>query len=126
MATMAACPTLRDVALETEPNVAVIVVMPCAALVARPALLVSLLTIATGTEEEFHVTVAVMSFELPSVYVPLARNCSVVPKAIVGACGVIAIDTNAAGLTTRVAELLTPADAMPMVVDPVPKLVVNP
>jgi hypothetical protein len=126
MDTMAACPTLRVVALETEPKVAVIVVMPCAALVARPALLVSLLTIATCTEEEFHVTVAVMSFELPSVYVPLARNCCVVPKAIVGACGVIAIDTNAAGLTTRVAELLTPADAMPMVVDPVPKLVVNP
>jgi hypothetical protein len=124
MDTMAACPTLRVVELETAPNVAVIVVVPCAALVAKPT--VSVLMTAVDTEEELHDTVAVMFFELPSLYVPLARNCCAVPKAIVGACGVIAIDTNAAGLTTRVAVLLTPAKEMPMVVGPVPTLLVNP
>ena len=53
-------------------------------------------------------------------------NCCIVPKAIVGVCGLIAIETSAAGFTTRVAVALTAPELMPIVVVPAPKLVANP
>ena len=39
--------------------------------------------------------------------VPVALNCSVMPTAIEGTAGVIAIDTSAAGVTSRVVEPVT-------------------
>ncbi len=56
----------------------------------------------------------------------MAANCCVVPKAMVGICGLIAIDTSAAGFTTSVAVALIVPELMPMAVVPVPRLVANP
>jgi len=63
---------------------------------------------------------------LPSVYVPVAVNCCVVPSAIVGLCGLIAIDTSAAGFTTSVAVALIAPELMPIVVVPVPSVLASP
>jgi hypothetical protein len=53
-------------------------------------------------------------------------NCCVVPSAIVGACGLIAIDTSAAGLTTNVAIPLIDPELIPMLVVPVPSVLASP
>ena len=71
-----------------EPEVAVIVVLPCATLVARPAALM----VATLVDEEFQVTESVRFSVEPLLYVPVAVNCSFVPRAIEGLAGVIEIE----------------------------------
>ncbi len=53
-------------------------------------------------------------------------NCWVVPRAIIGVCGVMAIDTRAAGFTTSGAEALTDPELIPIVVVPVPRDVASP
>ena len=82
--------------------------------------------VAIVAADELHVTVDVTSWVVPSVYVPVAVNCCVVPKAIVGLNGLIAIETSAAGFTTSVADPLTEPELMPIVVVPVPTEVANP
>ncbi len=69
--TSMAGPTVRVVEPLTEPDVAVIVVLPCATLVASPELLM----VATAAVDELHVTVFVRFCVLPSVNVPVAVNC---------------------------------------------------
>ncbi len=69
--TRAAGATVRVVEPLTEPDVAVIVVLPCATLVASPELLM----VATAAVDELHVTVFVRFCVLPSVNVPVAVNC---------------------------------------------------
>src|SRR5271155_3304467 len=105
--------TVRVVEEATEPEVAVIVAVPCPALVARP-----LLTIATVALDELHVATEVTSCVLPSVYVPVAVNCWVVPSGIEAFVGEIAIETSAAGFTTSDAVALTPVKLIPIVVVP--------
>jgi hypothetical protein len=107
-------------------EVAVIVAVPCPALVARPLVPVVLLTFATFAFDVAHVTTVVMSCVLPSVYVPVASNCSVVPNATVAFCGLTAIDTNAAGFTTSVAVALIVPALIPIVVVPVPSELASP
>src|ERR1700727_1929797 len=51
-----------------------------------------------------HATVAVMFCMLPSLYVPVAENCCVVPATIEGFVGAIAIDCNVAAVTVRTVE----------------------
>ena len=53
-------------------------------------------------------------------------NCCVLPNGIVGASGLIAIDTTAAGVTANVAVALTDPELIPIVVVPVPSVVANP
>ena len=53
-------------------------------------------------------------------------NCCVVPSAIVGVCGLIAIDTSAAGFTTSVAVALIVPELIPIVVVPVLSVLASP
>jgi hypothetical protein len=121
-----ACPTVIVVDAEMEFEVAETVAVPCPELVASPLLPTALLMIATAASEELHVTVDVRSCVLPSVYVPVAVNCCVVPRAIVGICGLIAIDTSTAGFTTNVALELIEPELIPIVVVPVPSVLASP
>jgi len=82
--------------------------------------------IATVASDELQFTTAVTSCALPSVYFPIAVNCWLVPSAIAGACGLIAIVTSAAGFTVSVAAALTPFELIPIVVTPVPCVLANP
>ncbi len=124
--TRVAPPTERLVELETEPSVAVTVVVPCPALVAIPELPVALLITATCADPVLHVTTDVTSCWLPSVYVPVAVYCCAVPSGIVAAWGLIAIVTRVAGFTTNVAVPFTPFRLIPIVVVPTPALVASP
>ena len=62
-----AWPTVASVEDVMFPFVAVIVAVPTPALAARPLLPTALLITITAAEDELHVTIAVMSFVLPSV-----------------------------------------------------------
>jgi len=62
-----------------------------------------LLALAKVALEEAHVTMVVTSWVLPSVKVPVAVNCCVVPAAIDGLDGVTTIDLSAAGVTLSAA-----------------------
>ena len=81
------------------PSVAVIAVVPVARVEARPA---RAEIVATEAVADAQVTWLVRLAVEPSVYVPVAVNCSVRPLATDGFTGVTAIDVNAAAVTVRV------------------------
>lgn len=85
--------TLTVVFPTTEPEVAETVIEPRAEADASPPPVID----ATVLLEEDHVTEPVMSFTLPSENLPVAVNCSTVPRSITGSAGVTAIETNARG-----------------------------
>lgn len=87
---------VRRVEPAIVPEVAVIVVVPfCVVLLANPLdAIVAILVL-----EELQLTEVVIFAVLPSVYVPVAVNCSVAPARIDGFAGVTAIDTSAGGTT---------------------------
>ena len=70
--TSAALVTVIDAAPDTVPTVACSIVVPGATPVAWPCEPAALLTIATVVLSLVHVTIAVMSAEVPSEYVPRA------------------------------------------------------
>ena len=76
-ATISALVPLRD------PNVAVIIAVPCILLIASPAVE----TIATLALEELQVADVVRSLLLPSLYLPIAVNCLAWPAASVELSG---------------------------------------
>ena len=76
--------TVRVVFPETLPEVAVMVAVPAATGMARPLLL----TVATDVLEEAQVTWLVISWLVPSEYVPEAANCFVTPTGMLGLAGV--------------------------------------
>jgi hypothetical protein len=80
--------TARDVLPETLPEVAVIVVEPTATALARPLLF----TVATDALDELQVTCVVISWVVPSEYVPEAASCWLTPAAMLGLTGVIAME----------------------------------
>jgi len=84
---------------ETLPKVALTVLDPCPTEVARPYEPDALLTVATAVEDEFQVTCELIFWVVPSVYVPVAVNCSSVPSAMLPLGGVTAIDTRVAAVT---------------------------
>lgn len=90
------------VGLVTPLNVAVMLVVPAAMVVANPPDAM----VATLGVAEAHVTDDVMFTVVPSVYVPVAVNCCVNPAARETPVGVVAIETNVADVTVNVAELL--------------------
>ena len=96
--------------------VAEIVVCPTASPVARPVPL----TLATVVVDELHVTEFVRVCVLPSLNVPVAVNCFVVPTAMLELMGVTAMDTNVAPDTVSDAVPLTDPDVAVMVAVPVP------
>jgi len=114
--------TVRAVAPETLPKVAVMVVVPAATAVASPLLLV----VATDGSEGVQVTCGVISRLIPSVYVPMAVNCRVTPTAILGLAGVIDINDRIAEVTVMfVPPEMIPAVAV-MVAAPVATAVARP
>src|SRR5208282_6636110 len=58
--------------------------------------------------DELHIAVLVRFCVLPSLYVPVAVNCCVVPAAIEGFAGVTAIETSVGAVTVSVVEPLMP------------------
>jgi hypothetical protein len=80
-------------------DVAMMFALPAATAVASP----EAETIAVDVLSEVHVTVAVRSLVLESLYVPVALNCCVPPMATVGADGVTAIDSSVGAGTVIVA-----------------------
>jgi len=73
-----------------------------------------------------HATVAVMFCVLPSLYVPVAKNCCVVPATIEGFVGAIAIDCNVAAVTVRTVEPEIDDDVAVMVELPTPAPTASP
>ncbi len=87
------------------PKVAVIVVVPVAANgVAFPLEAIALLMVATDASDELHVTDVVRFWVELSEKVPVAVNCSVVPRVMTGFAGVTARDTSDAEVTVRTVE----------------------
>jgi hypothetical protein len=84
------------------PDVALIVVVPTPAAVAKPCEPDALLIVATPGADELHVAVLVRVCVLPSLYVPVAVNCCVVPTATEAFPGVTAIDTSTGAVTVTV------------------------
>jgi len=110
--------TVSVVAPLIEFKLAVIVVLlPTNTPVANPTELM----VATLVAEELHEAVLVRSCVLPSLYVPMASNCTDKPAATVPFAGVTAMDTSAAGPTVSVVEPHTePAHAL-TVAEPAPR-----
>jgi hypothetical protein len=98
--TRTAAPTLSVAQAVTEPEVAVIVAPPTPVPVANPVLAM----VAKAVEDELHVTELVRVCVLPSLYVPVAANCWLVPSAIVALEGVSQSEVSTAGVTVNVAE----------------------
>jgi copper chaperone CopZ len=101
--TSVAAVTVRVTDPLTEPDVAVIVVVPCATLVASPV--VEAMVAPVGSFE-LHCTVPVMFCVLPSLNVPVAVNCCVTLSGRVGIAGVTEIETSVAAVTVTFAEAL--------------------
>jgi hypothetical protein len=89
---------------------------PVFSAVARPAEF----TVAVAGVPDVHVTVAVMFWMLPSLYVPVAENCSVDPATIEGFAGVTAIDCSVAAVTVSNVEPLMDDDFALIVEVPTP------
>jgi hypothetical protein len=93
--------TVRLAVPDTEPESAVMVVVPAPVLVAKPALPAELLMVATFAAKELQCTVVVTSCVVPSAYMPVAVNCWLVPIPMAVLCGVTLIDTSGAAVTIR-------------------------
>jgi hypothetical protein len=79
-------------------EVAVMVVVPAAAAVARPVLSI----VATDVSDESQVTCVVISKIVASEYVPMALNCWVAPTNMVGLAGITTMEDRVAEFTVRV------------------------
>jgi hypothetical protein len=86
--------------------------------VARPFDPEALLIPSTDDEAELQVTCEVRSWVEPSLYVPVAVNCSLSPSGSVELMGVTAIDTRVAAVTVSGAEPETLPSAALTVVEP--------
>jgi hypothetical protein len=105
-----------------DPDVAEIVAVPCPTLVANPEALI--VTVAGVSEDQLAVFVS--SSILPSVYVPVAVNCWIVPGASEGVDGVMAIETSDAAVTVNAVDPLTEPEVAEMVAPPCTTLTANP
>jgi hypothetical protein len=85
---------VRLVLPEMLPKVAVMAVVPADTEEAFPLEPVALLTVATDAFDELHVTAVVRSCVLLSEKVPVAVNCSDVPRVMPGLTGVTVMDTS--------------------------------
>ena len=120
--TSVAAVTVSSVVLLTVPEVAVMLAEPIAILCASPAVLI----VAVDSVSDDHVAVLVRFCVLPSVNVPVAVNCCVVPKAIDGVAGVTAIDTSVAAVTVTVVDPLMEPVVAVMFALPSPTLLASP
>ena len=107
---------------EMLPEVAVMVVVPVARTVARPALLI----VATTGFRESQVTSGVISKLVPSEKAPAAVNCWVTPTGMLGFTGVTEMDVRPAEFPVRVVlPAIVPEEAV-MVAAPVARTVARP
>jgi spore maturation protein SpmB len=100
--------TVRIVLTEKVPAVAVMVAAPAPTAVARPVLF----TVPTDIFDELQVTCLVISWLVPSEYVPMAVNCWLNPTGILGLTGATAMEDKVAGVTVKV--------VLPMILPKVP------
>jgi hypothetical protein len=104
------------------PEVALIVVLPTPALVAKPLLPIA----ATAGCDDVHVTELLMSWLVLSENDPVATNSCVRPSTIAGFAGVTAIETRFALVTVNTVEPPTEPTEAVIVLVPLPKLVAKP
>jgi hypothetical protein len=97
--TKAAGVTVRFAVPDTEPKPAVMLAVPVAVDVARPIVAGAELMVATVASDDVHWAWLVKSCVVPSLYVPVALNCCVVPSGIEDVPGVRAMDVRTAGET---------------------------
>jgi hypothetical protein len=90
--------TVKVVFPEMLPEVAVMVAVPGVMGVPSPLLLID----ATDGLEDCQVTCVVISWLVPSEYVPEAVNCSASPTGMLGLAGVTAMEDSVAEVTVRV------------------------
>jgi len=117
--------TLKPVESLSEPVPAEIVVVPSVTGVASPALPAELLIVAAVGSLEFQVAELVKSCWLPSLKVPMARNCKVVVNGIEPLDGSTRIETKG-GLTVSGVESLNEPTAAEIVVVPLAAAVAKP
>ena len=108
------------------PAVATIWVEPVPVLDTNPAVFARLLIVATVVAFELHCTVLVTSCVLPSVKVPVAVNCWVTPNGMLATAGVIANETNTAGVILKVVDPVTFPEVAVTPVLPTARLVASP
>ena len=89
--------TVRVVLPEILPEVAVLVAVPAEMAVAMPLAL----TVATDVFTEVQVTSVVISWLVPSEYVPAAINCWATPTGVLGLAGIKAMEDRVAEVTVR-------------------------
>jgi hypothetical protein len=104
------------------PDVALIVVVPVARLVAKPTPLM----VATVVEEELQLALVVRFCVVPLLYVPVAVNCCVYPAATEAVPGVTEIEVSTGAVTVNVADPLIVPDVALMVAVPCVKVVASP
>ena len=114
--------TVRAVFPEILGEAAVMVVVPAATAVAWPPLS----TVATGVLDEVQVICVVISWVVPSEYVPEAVNCLVFPAGTLGLAGVTAIEDRVAGVTVMVVFPAILPEAAVMVAVPATTAVASP
>src|SRR5205807_2059350 len=105
-----------------EPALAVMAAVPMPAPMANPVPPM----VATAIDDELQLTALVRSCRLPSLYVPVAVNCWLVPLAIEPPAGLIAIETSAGLPTVIEVELEMELEVAETVAVPCPELVARP
>ena len=118
--------TVSVVEAVSEPEATEILVFPEPALVASPCNPEVLLIVATVADEEAQVAVVVMFEVVPSMYSPVAVNCSVPPVGMDGPCGLISMAARIAFVTVRLPDPATAPEVALMTVLPLPVLVAIP
>ncbi len=121
METSTACPTLSVAVPLIKPDVAVIMAVPTPSPLATPPL-----AMLATVEDEVQVTELVRSCALPSLYVPVAANCWLVPLAIDALPGLTDNDTNTGAVTAKLAEPVIVPEVAVIVVLPGITLVASP
>jgi len=119
--TITAVVTVRTELPVMEPEVAEMVALPAATVLAKPVLS----TAAIVASDELHAKPDIF-WVPPSVNSPTAVNCSVFPRANEGADGVSDIETRAAGSTVKVVEPDTEPEVAVIVTLPTASVVATP
>jgi len=110
--------TVKEADPLTEPELMVMVVVPVPSDVASPIEPAVSLIVATFGALEVQLPLSVTSCVVPSLNVPVAVNCWVVPNATVAADGLTAIEISTAAVTVRFADPLIEPDVAVIVAFP--------
>ena len=114
--------TVRVVLPEILPEVAVMFTVPTLRAVARPLPV----TVTTEGLDEAQVTCVVISWLVPSEYLPMATNCCPNPAGTLGLAGVTAIEDRVRGVVVRSVLPTTLPEAAVMFTVPAARAVARP